>query len=811
MASSAIDQNAGQDTEERYAPGELTAAQLPTPNYGYCNENLPAEYQGWLKKILEGIAREGIYTRIEEIRKAAISRFYWRLMFDVYFDEKAMTWSQAGPGNAASNDEQGDVSLSYPFGIYQSEGRAFISKVGIIPKVRFQADSKNPRGMTLATAATCLLKSIEARNCVDVFAEQVARLMWTDGRVGLYSRYVVSGSRFGYEDEIHADESAPEGLGAEDDFDAPQKKPRLPKGGARISAYGVLNLQVPIDVLEMADFSYIRLAYEVNRSAAQALYPHIADEIKGGQISPGEFEYERQTRIAVNQGVKLLSQQGSTIADLPTMEITWIRPSKYFEISDDDCRQWFQDSFPDGCRVTYVGATYAESRNESIDDHWSMLHPIQGDGQMTPSCGQIMIAVQDAFIDMTDMRMETYLKAIPPTYGLKEVFDFAAMAKQRSVPGQNWPVKNPPEGMKVADCAWQPQPGQLPPDAVEFYGQLLTAIPQSLTGLFPAAIGEQDPATETLGGTLALRDASLGQQGVAWRAFRRAYCRSCEQLIRIEAYYRQAAGPTAQFTVQGHSYEIDLEDLRDANLSCVPASDQDFPETYGEQQRNFQWLAAQAVAGDQNAAAIMAEKGNAPLYEKYLGIPGLVIPGAKAIEKQGREIQQLLESTPIPTADYASFQQMNRLAPAIGKQPQDPMDPSFPSDALIKLFTPSVPIDPFSDDSAAEFQECIEWMNSLEGQAAKEENPKGYLNVKLHAILHQQDARKKSLASGATAVQAQAAQVGAVAQAKERPETQKDLAVEAEKRKTEVTKAAAKSLFGSPAKASPAAASLLQI
>jgi hypothetical protein len=804
MASATVEQNIqGQDTEERYAPGELTAAQVPTPNYGYCNENLPDEYQGWLKKILEGIAREGIYTRIEEIRKAAISRFYWRLMFDVYFDEKNTTWAQAGQGAGyGENDEQGDVSLSYPFGIYQSFGRAFISKVGIIAKVRFEAENKNPRGMTFATVATCMLKSIESNNCVDVFAEQVARLMWTDGRVGLYSRYVVSGSRYGYEDETHVDESTPEGLGAEDDFDPPTKQPRVPKGGARISGYGVLNLQVPIDILEIPDFSYLRLAYEINKSASQALYPHIADLINGGEISPGEFEYERQTRIAVNQGVKLLSQQGSTIKDLPTLEITWIRPSKFFEITDDDCRQWFQDSFPDGCRVTYVGGTYAESRNESMDDHWTIVHPIQGDGQMTPACGQIMIPIQDALIDMTDMRMETYLKAIPPIYGLKEVFDFAAMAKQASVPGQNWPVKNPPEGMKVSDCAWQPTPGQLPPDAVEFYGQLAGPLPQSMSGLFPAAIGEQEPATETLGGTLALRDASLGQQGVAWRAFRRAYCRSCEQLIRIEAYYKQAAGPTAKFTVQGHAYEVDLEDLRDANLTCVPASDQDFPETYGEQQRNFQWLASQAVQGDQNAAAIMSEKGNAPLYEKYLGIPGLVIPGAASIEKQNREIQQLLESVPVPTANYASFQQMNQMAPMLGKPPQDPMDPNFPPDALTKLFTPSVPIDPFSDDSPVEFQAGIEWMNSIEGQSAKEENPKGYLNVKLHLILHQQDSQKKAVAGAATSTQAQAAQVGAVADAKEGAEAKKDIAVEGEKRKTEVTKAAAKSLFGGPAKPS---------
>lgn len=795
MASAAIEQTPGQETEQRYAQGELTEAQIPVPDYGYCNEHIPEEYIGWMKKILEGIAREGIYTRIEELRKSAISRFYWRSMFDVYFDEKGMTWAQAGQGNSWDDSEQGDVSLSYPFNVYQSFGRAFISKVGILPKVRFQCQGPDPRGATLATIATAMLESIESVNEGDVFAEQIARLFWTDGRTGLYSRYVVSGSRFGYQDEEHVDESEPEGLGGEDS-QPPPKKPRAPKGGALCSAYGVLNLQVPIDVSCIADFSYLNLAYEIQLSAAKALYPHIADKIDGAACAPAEYEYSRQTRIAVNQGVKLLSQQGSTIKDLPTLETTWIRPSKYAEIDDEECKQWFEDTFPDGCRIVYVGNTYAESRNESMDDHWSIVHPIQGDGQMTPSCGYLIIPVQDAFIDMTDMRMETYLKAIPPVYGLKEVFDFAAMSKQTATPGQNWPVKQPPEGMKVADCAWQPTPGALPSDAVDFYKDLLSAIPQSLSGLFPAAIGEQDPATETLGGTLALRDASLGQQGVAWRAFRRGYCRSAEQLIRIEAYYRQAEAPTAKFTVQGHSYEVDLEDLRDARLSCVPVSDQDFPETYGEQQRNFQWLASQAVAGDQTAAAIMAEKGNAPLYGQYLGIPKLIIPGARSVEKQDREIQELLESVPIPLPDLTSFQAMNQLAQRAGQQPRDPMDPAFPPDALIKLYKPSVGIDPFSDDSAAEFQRSIEWMNSLEGQASKEDNPKGYLNVKLHAILHQQDMQKKTVAAATTSVQAEAGKAGAVAQATETAEGAKDIANEKEKRKTEIAKVAAKGLFG---------------
>lgn len=801
MADTTLIEQEGSAVEERFAPGELTGAQIPQPDYGYCYERMPDEYVQWFKTLLQSIAREGIYTRIEEIRKTAISEFYWRSMFDVYFDQQAMSWSEGNSSNAGAGEDQGDISLSYPFNIYQSFGRAFIAKVGIIPKVKFECKDFNPDGQRLADCATCLLREIEEHNEVEVFAERVAREFWVSGRTGFYSRYVCDGARFGYYDEEHVDESKPEGFGApedgeegaadEKDFKPPKKQPRKPKGGALIDCFGVLNLKVPTDVQKREDFSYIQVAYEVAKSAAQSNYPHIKDVIDGGQCAPGEYEYDRQTRIAVNQGVKLLSQQGSTIKDLPTLEITWFRPSKYNEIDDADCREFFYDNFPDGCRVVYIGNTYAESRNESMDDHWEIAYPIQGKGQITPSVGALLLPVQDAFIDLTDLRMETYLKAIPPIFGLKSVFEFAAYAKQQAVPGQNWPVKEPPVGMSIADCAWQPTPGELPQSASAFYDELLSQIPQTLVGLFAPAIGDSDPQQETMGGTLALRDASLGQQGVAWKAFRRAYCKSAEQLVLIEAYYRQAETDTYEVQADGFSYDVDLEDLRNCKLKCVPASDQDFPESFQDQQRNFLNVVQLAIAGSQQANAWLNEPGNAPLMEKYLSIPGSVTPGNDPVQKQKKEIQLLLQSSPVPKPAYNAFKVMGALqATTTGTPAPDPADVfgPFPADQLPNLFTPSLGIDAFSDNSEVELKTVIDWMNSSAGQIAKTDNPSGYLNVKIHAVLHQQEVAKKTQAAGAQVVQHTAETEAAKQEPKNAAETKKGIALEREKRVTALSK-----------------------
>jgi len=94
--------------------------------------------------------------------------------------------------------------------------------------------------------------------------------------------------------------------------------------------------------------------------------------------------------------------------------------------------------------------------------------------------------------------------------------------------------------------------------------------------------------------------------------------------------------------------------------------------------------------------------------------------------------------------------------------------------------------------SLLELKTILDWMNTSSGQICKQDNPSGYLNVKIHAVLHQQDAGQKSKAQAATAVQQTAGMEAAHAEPKAAAETKKDIAVEQEKRKTAVIKEAIK-------------------
>ena len=737
---------------ETFAPGELTAID-GQPAYGYRDERIPQKYQELARGMVQKIAQIDMYSRIEEVKRAGEGRFYWRSMFDVWFDETNTVWNFPGMGTAGfEENDTGDIPLTYGFNIYQAFGRGFITQVGVPPSIKFIAS--NPDGANsarVASSADALRKKIEYQNQVDDFAEQVARLFWTDGRVALYSRWVCDGARFGYEDQVHVDEEQ-EGLG--EGGDPPEKKPRQPKGGELITPFGVLEVKIPINMRDRADFPFIQLSYEIDITSAKAMYPWISPNIAGGEPGPGEYNFDRTTRIATTQGVRLLTQTGDTVQQLPTWQRTWIRPSFFASIEDETDRKWFENNYPDGMFVAFVGETYAESRNESMDDHWEVCRPIKGDGQATPSAGYLIMSVQDCFNDLTDLKMEKAMKAIAAIFGDKSIFDFAAMSKQHAGPGAHWPTKRelePEEDINHKMFAEPVPPADPSIDA--FYQFLFGPIPQFLTGIYPAGLGDADPNNETKGGILALRDASRGQQGVAWKAFRAAYARSMEQLIRIGAYFRAGEAEDGKVAIGSPGAVetiVDLEDLHEGNFFCVPDGDESYPRTHEDRQMAYNVLVQAATAGNGGAAAILAEPKNAVVLKDILAIPGLVIPGADETEKQLAEIKQLLDEAPIPNPQAEMAYKVASLAAVATGKPIPPMPPAQ------VMLRPSLPIDPDFDNNEIELKSGTDWINSPPGQQAKQENPEGFLNVRLHLLLHKSELEKQKMQGASQAIQLEA-------------------------------------------------------
>ncbi len=172
-------------------------------------------------------------------------------------------------------------------------------------------------------------------------------------------------------------------------------------------------------------------------------YPHVADKIQQGGPIEAEEVYARASRVAVAQGMPT-THPGDALFNLITFSRTWIRPWAFYAIEDLQTRAELLALFPDGCYVAFAGETYCESRNESMDDHWRVMHALPGDGQNRPSVGDSLIQVQERYNTLSNIQAETYEYGIPPIYADPQVLDFDALANQTAEPAAHYPARARP-------------------------------------------------------------------------------------------------------------------------------------------------------------------------------------------------------------------------------------------------------------------------------------------------------------------------------------------------------------------------------
>ena len=296
---------------------------------------------------------------------------------------------------------------------------------------------------------------------------------------------------------------------------------RVSNGQEVISVVGGLELNTPVWANEMHEYPYLQWSMEVHRAKLKASYPHAADKIQMGGPIQSDDVYARATRVAISQGLPT-THPGDALFNLITFSRTWIRPWSFYAIEDKCVRDALLALFPDGCYVAYAGDTYCESRNESMDDRWRVMHALPGDGQNRPSVGDSLVQIQERYNTLSNIQAETYEYGIPPIYADPQVLDFDALANQTAEPAAHYPARARP-GQPLAAGFFQPAPAQVPPDLVRHQQELMGPVSQFLTGLFPAVFGGEMESVKTASGYAMARDQALGRLGLVWRRLKTFY------------------------------------------------------------------------------------------------------------------------------------------------------------------------------------------------------------------------------------------------------------------------------------------------
>ena len=540
---------------------------------------------------------------------------------------------------------------------------------------------------------------------------------------------------------------------------------RVPNGQEVISIIGGLELNTPVWANEQHEFPYLQWQLEVHRAKLKAAYPHAADKIQmGGPVSADDV-YARATRVAVAQGLPA-TNPGDALFNLVTFARTWIRPWAFYAIEDTDVRDALLGLFPDGCYVGFAGETYCESRNESMDDCWRVMHALPGDGQNRPSVGESLIEVQERYNTLSNIQAETYEYGIPPIYADPQVLDFDALQSQTAEPAAHYPARARP-GMSLADGFFQPAPAQVPPDMLRHQQDLIGPIAQFLTGLFPAVFGGEMENVKTASGYAMARDQALGRLGLVWRRLKHFY--GDVMLLSVDCFRKNRPNDVEMpFLGAGGQFEakfIRLADLK-GNIQAHPESDETFPRLKSQQRAVLQQLMTNT---DPTIQAALREPANLGFIKSLIGLSELVVPGEDARNKQLREVQQLLASGPMvvpvkqqtpargngaasqgaqgaaATAAGDSSNERNSEEPNISKSNDNELnvsagnsdsgDDAFMNGGEVHLIS-TVPVDELLDDHATEFEECRRWATSDAGQIARAQNPAGFANVRAHAAEH---------------------------------------------------------------------------
>ena len=534
---------------------------------------------------------------------------------------------------------------------------------------------------------------------------------------------------------------------------------RVPNGQEVISIAGGLELNTPVWANEMHEYPYLQWQAEVHRAKLKAAYPHAASKIEAAPSQGPDDVYARVSRLSVEQGLPSI-HPGDALMNLITFDRTWLRPWAFYSIEDEAVRNELLAMFPDGCYCGFAGDVYCESRSESMDDHWRVLHALPGDGQNRPSVGDSLVQVQERYNVLSNMQAETYEYGIPPIYADPQVLDFDALANQVAEPAAHFPARARP-GQPLAAGFFQPAPAQVPPDMIRHQQDLIGPVAQFLTGLFPAIFGGNMEDVKTASGYALARDQAMGRLGLVWRRTKQFYA---DVLLLAVDCFRKNRPADAEIPLLGPDGTLDAHMIRAADLKgniCVhPEADETFPRLKSQQRAVLQQLFS---LNDPLIQEALAEPANIGYIKNVLGLTELVVPGEDSRNKQLREIQQLLASAPIVISMHPSG-----VAHA-GPQEESPggASPTGTDSADVSvhesrvtshqsqpLILPSVPVDQLLDDHAVEFEECKRWANSEAGQSAKMTNPAGFANVRAHTEAH---LRAISLAANANSAATNAA------------------------------------------------------
>jgi hypothetical protein len=695
-------------------------------------------------------------------------------------------WILPGQASGFGPASQQNNNTIYDTNVYGSKGDIIVAALSReIPKVEFFPANPDYGPDVIASEEAEKFKEIWSRNNeLHSLVNACARIFWNEDRVLAWTRYELNGQLYGFEgDEGDTAPVVPEDIlnppndestgqeGLESVLDQtespvadqepeeqetddtskvfpPESSTKKPRGMEVTTLHGKLDHKIPIAVDKLGDMQFVQIYEDLDVVIAKAKFPWIADKIKPGSDGQSEVELDRIARENTRQAVLGAYVTGDSLQNHTIVKHSWFRPSMFMSDKVNDAvRAELFEAFPNGCLLVKAGANYCFSRNESMDKHLAIAHAFSGKGQNRRAIGSAMISIQKRINDWVDLQDDFFKRTVPKKWMNAEAFDLEAIRNQTNVPGSTGGFE-PQPGLTTMDQYIMVEPTPQPQAALaDFIKWFITTLSEEITGALPSMFGAAT-GENTVGNAVLQMDQALQRVGCPWSNMQYLFAECARQAVGCAADCREGRKVTQTITGRG-VVSVNTSNLA-GNVLCFPESNPSFPESWNQREAKLLKM-VDASASNPSLSQWIFSPSNLPVLQDGIRMKAFKVPGATSITKQKAEFELLLRSGPMPNPKVLKIQKIlmqaaEDMKPKIAQGlPADPKELAMVQQLSQqeKTLPPMVSTVPVAQDESElhliEAAQCLDWMNSIEGQKFKYGTPAqraAFENVHQHWMEH---------------------------------------------------------------------------
>jgi len=380
--------------------------------------------------------------------------------------------------------------------------------------------------------------------------------------------------------------------------------------------------------------------------------------------------------------------------------------------------------YPNGCKVVVVNDIIADHCAESLDDHWTLTQNPTSDYLNHEPLGEVLVNIQDIINDLISLTLQTIEHGISENWVDPGVVAVDAINQREVIPGAYTPTKTVSASKNISEAFYQTKAANLPPEIFQFY-KIINELGQFVSGALPAIFGGnmQGAGGETAAAYAQAKAMSLQRLQTPWKmltimwktVFGKAIPAYMKLIVEDEKYVKKnEQGNFVNVFIRKAELVGKIGDIELENSEQLPITD--------EQQKDIILQLMQLNNMEVFEALVAPE--NLPFIRKIVRIPQFRLPGEDDRQKQYEEIEELINSVPIP-------------------------------DEMTGGLIASVQIDPILDNHKIEAEICRGWLIGEAGRLAKVENQEGYMNVLLHFQEHTAEMNRQAAVMAQTNAAAQ--------------------------------------------------------